>query len=805
MLQTSTSSIAQQCKHCHLPLRAQQQDFCCSGCETVFHILEERGWTDYYRLREAEGGRAVPFDLETDPAQTDYAYLNSDAYRRDHVSSDDAGVLQTVWFLDGIQCGACLWLIEKYVRSQPQVCDLEVRMGDGRTTLYFREGCDLEALAKGLDKLGYRVGLRAESDGGRDPELLRVGVCGALAGNMMLMSLPFYTGLEDGVYAQIFAWTGFVLATLIMGYGAKVFFYRSWTGLKHGFVDLDLPIAIGLASAYGLSTYALITQQPHHLYFDSIGMLVFLLLVGRHVAGMGLRKALAEGNRLLSDMPQLYQVLRDGAREWVAAEDLKRGDRIMLRAGDVLPVDAQLEDAHASFNMHVVSGETHPVRFEKGDSLLAGAVNLAGKITVIAAADHRESKFERFKQMAEGLRDQRSLPKQKKLALVFVAAVSLCAAIGFYLWVDHSVFQGMATALTIFIVACPCALALAEPVSQAFVLGKAARAGIWVKQRRVFDCLPEIQEVVFDKTGVLTQGEPRVTSESYMTDNRRHVQAVIVALEDAADHPLARALRAHFKAVEALEMSGVEVHAGRGVSGQVHGQRYVICGPDGMTHFGISVEAQQQVAQWRAKMPALATHVLVFEDGAPVALFAIDDPLREEAHQLCQQLRGQGMQLAILSGDRQDIVSEMGQRLQISSAQGGLLPEEKLAYVTRAQQGPILMVGDGLNDMGALAAAHVGITHGNASGAALNFADVVLGKPSLDRIGTLFALVRAGKQANRRAVAISLAYNLTAISLAWAGLIGPLTAAILMPLSSLSVVAVTAWSLRRRKVNSWVS
>jgi Cu2+-exporting ATPase len=519
-----------------------------------------------------------------------------------------------------------------------------------------------------------------------------------------------------------------------------------------------------------------------------------------------LRKALAEGNRLLSDMPQLYQTLRGGQSELIAAEDLKRGDRIVLRAGDVVPVDARLLQDHAQFNMHVVSGETHPVSFKHGAEVLAGAVNLSGKVEVEASADHRESKFERFRKMAEGLREGRTLPQHKALALVFVFAVSLCAAIGFYLWYETSMFAGMATALTIFIVACPCALALAEPVSQAFVLGKAARAGIWIKQRRVFDCLPDIKEVVFDKTGVLTQGAPHVVADLYTCANPRHIQAVTVALEDAADHPLARALRSHFKAVRALSgMTDVKVHAGRGVSGNFSGHRYLITGPDSLDHFSVSAETRTEVENLRSRVPVHATHVLVFEDDAVVALFAIEDPLREEAPQLSKRLEQRGLQQTILSGDRQDIVAAMGRQLGIEDARGGLLPEEKLAYVTRSQQGPILMVGDGLNDMGALAAAHVGITHSHASGAALNFADVVLGKPSLDRIETLFSLIRAGKRANRRAVVISLGYNLTAISLAWAGLIGPLTAAILMPLSSLSVVAVTAWSLRSRKVNTWAS
>ena len=276
-----------QCLHCKSVLPGGGGRFCCAGCKAVYSILAERGWMDYYQIKRMDSPAPTPVI----PGKARFDFLDTSSYRKTHVIQSDAG-LETTWYLRGLHCAACLWLVEKVVRNTPKITDMELRLGDGRLLLRFEPGCHLRGLAETLHRMGYTAGLSMGAVSERRPELLNLGLAGALAANLMLMSLPHYGGLQSGPHASLFGWIAMFLAATLLVFPGRIFFLRAWASLCHGHVDLNLPIAIGLLCALGLSSFNLMIGNYSALYFDSMGMLVFFLLVGRYFQASGIHRAL---------------------------------------------------------------------------------------------------------------------------------------------------------------------------------------------------------------------------------------------------------------------------------------------------------------------------------------------------------------------------------------------------------------------------------------------------------------------------------------------------------------------------------
>ncbi len=797
--QTATV-VADACLHCGEPLVPRQQDFCCSGCALVHDLIERRGWQEYYRLRALNQG--LPNQNKDNPAPS-FGYLNTQSYYEKHCRRRENGY-QGTWYLEGLHCAACVWLIEKLVQNCSGVINSELYFGTGKLVLWFRPDTDLEGLANVIAAAGYQVGLVPQVSGEEGRDLLRLGVSGALAGNIMLMSLPFYTGLEDGGFALLFAWTAFVLSLPLLAYGAKPFFKRAGLALRTRCLNLDVPIVIGLLSAFGLSTYSLVQGRIGDLYFDSMGMLVFFLLTGRYIQNMGVKRALRETQRLLAAMPQMV-LCREG-ETWIEkpVEYLKAGDRLRFRAGDLVPVDGVLDSAGGVFNLHVVSGEAEPVTLTRGEQVLAGSVNLAGLVEIILENDAENSRFAHFQEKSQKLSHKKHQdPIAEAAARWFLPAALTVALLGFVLWYPSAPTRAFSVALTVLIVVCPCALALAEPTARAWGLSRAAQAGIWIKRPEVFARMDQVDEVIFDKTGVITEGLPKLIETRWYMGRAHWYKAAICALEQAGHHPMAQMFLAAWQtpATPAPTLASVgEVQAlpGVGVRGTIDGCDLVVCSLAAVPQFCRDVADLDAVDRLAAVLDAGHSAVAVLNNGRLAGTFTLEDAVGGEVAEAMACLARLGLQRTMLSGDRQAVVDKLTDLLGMEQGLGARQPEEKLAYVAEGDARVCLMVGDGLNDMGALAAADIGVTHALGTGAALEFADVVLRRRDLTAIDQLFDLAARVKRATRRGLTLSLGYNLVAVSLSLAGLIGPLIAAVLMPLSSLSVIAVSAWTLRQR-------
>ncbi|MCE9578930.1 MAG: heavy metal translocating P-type ATPase [Deltaproteobacteria bacterium] len=790
------------CAHCSLPIPAARltagDRFCCNGCEIVHDALAAGGLTSYYGLPDRQARAAQVTDRS-------YAELDDPAFQKSHVEQRPDGNCSTALYLEDLRCGACVWLLERTPRLVPGVLDVRIDLGRGRADVVFDpKRAQLSQVAKTIDHLGHPVhpfrGVDRDKQRRREDRslLIKIGVAGATAGNVMLLAAALYAGSAAGMAARdvtFFRWASLFAVPALL-FAAMPFWRGALGALRAKQLHLDLPIAIGIAAGLGWGLHNVISGTGE-LYFDSLAMLVFLLLAARWLQARQHRRAAGAAEILYALTPSSAR--RVGADEQevvVAIEAVAVGDRILARAGETIAVDGIVEKGRSAVDAGLLTGEPRPVDVEPGDSVVAGAVNLSAPIIVRATATGEDTRVGRLAARLTELASDRPQITQlvDLVAGRFVVVVLCAAALTTILWWHAGAGTAVEHAMALLVVTCPCALALAAPLSFGLAIGRAARRGVLVKGHDALERLATPGTMVLDKTGTITRGQLRLVG---WTGDARCKRAAI-ALERASAHPLARAM------VDADEVSGlalaplvVDVHEelGRGISGTVDGVALAIGSPRWIGEratIGPELAAEIAATASRGETP-----VVIAKGDHAVAIARFADPIRPDAAASIRELGALGYKVEILSGDDPRVVAQVGATLGLASedCRGGATPEDKLARIQDlATRGPVIMVGDGVNDAAALAAATAGVAvHGGAE-ASVEAADVFLRRPGLAPVVEVMRGSRRALGAVRRSLRISLTYNLTMGTLAMAGIVHPLLAAALMPLSSLTVLLIAAQS-----------
>ncbi|HET9929675.1 MAG TPA: heavy metal translocating P-type ATPase [Polyangiaceae bacterium] len=788
------------CSHCGLPVpsarveSAARFQFCCDGCRSVHTILNTTGLESYYALRGAQG---------TAPArvsQRRYAEFDDAAFIERHVRSPAPNVSQSELFLEGIHCSACVWLVERLPRVVPGV--VEARLDLGRSELsvvWERDRVKFSEIARGLASLGYPPHASAASQAEAERRatdrtlLLRIGIAGAAAGNVMLMALALYSGLfshMDAEYAELFRWGSFAIATPTVAWTGNVFFRGAWASLRTKTPHMDLPITIGILAGYvGGAVNTL--RGSGEVYFDSLCTLIFLLLVGRWLQRKHHRRAANASDLLTALAPSVAEIEFEGERREVPAESVTTGSIVVVRAGERIPVDGVVTLGSSSVDSALLTGETAPVSVSIGDRVYAGTINQASEIRLRCESSGEETRVGRLMQSVEQAQRERApiVRLADRVAGYFVWVILTLAAVTLVIWAHVDPAHAVDHTVALLVVTCPCALGMATPLAVSAALSRAARQGLLFKGGEFVEELARPKLVVFDKTGTLTEGRLELVARS--GDERAFELAR--AAEAQSNHPIARAFQRALPELPGSIAEGMTETAGGGLVAEVSG--HAVC----VGSLGFVEPRVTSVPEWAreftdAQAALGRTPVLVAIDGELRAAAAFGDRLRADAATALTRLRKLGVQVALLSGDHQRVVDavvgELGGAWLLAS--GGTSPEQKLARVReycRAQRG-VVMVGDGVNDAAALSSANVGIAlHGGAE-ASLAAADVFTTEPGLMRVVEAVEGSRRTLRVIQRGVAISLAYNLVGVGLAVAGVLSPLWAAVLMPLSSVSVVTL---------------
>ncbi len=793
----------QVCSHCGLPVPAglvrpgEELQFCCRGCSTVYQVIHGCGLERFYRMRDESQGEARPART-TNRA---YSEFDDEVFRKLYYQDlpDDSQSVEL--YLEGVHCAACVWLVEKLPQVRPGV--IEARLDMRRAMVEVRwnpQVVKLSQIAGTLDSLGYppHPAKDIKSRQMRRKEnrrfLIRMGVAAACVGNVMTLSFALYGGVFSGIEAQyehLFRWTSMLFGLVSLLWPGSLFFRGAWAALRTKTAHLDLPIAIGLAVG-GVAGTANAILNRGEIYFDSLTMLVLLLLVGRWLQRRQQSWANDSLELLFSLTPTSARRLENGAVVDVPIEALQPGDLVEVRGGDSIPADGCVLEGESAVNRALLTGESQPTTVGTGSSVYAGTVNLSSRLIVQVEAIGESTRVGRLMQLVEQHSHNRPPIVQfaDRIAGRFVRIVLAVAAITFTVWVRFSPAKAIDNSVALLIVTCPCALGLATPLAMTIALGRAARRHILIKGGNVLEALSRPGVILLDKTGTLTTG--RISLVSWSGDEQ--VRPAVAALERHSAHPIAQALVDCEKVATGGEMPECNVvqTVGGGIRGTVAGRHLVVGSSLFVRQQGCEISAAIEDAQ-RDVIAATSTPVVVALDGRAVAVAGLGDPLQADAADALTRLRKLGWKVRILSGDHPALVAAIGQQLGIDPADtiGGASPEAKLAAVREASScGPVVMVGDGVNDAAALSAASVGIAvHGGAE-ASLAAANVYLDRPGLGPILDLMHASRATLGAIRRCVVVSICYNALAGALAVSGVISPLAAAILMPISSFTVFAL---------------
>jgi Cu2+-exporting ATPase len=710
--------------------------------------------------------------------------------------------------VEGIHCAACVWLIERTLKQMSGVVSASVNLSGRRLLLRWRNSqVKLSQVIRRLGEIGYAaVPFDPEIAEGRIKRqnralLYRMAFAGFAMMNLLWISIALYSGADRGEYRGLFHWVGAALATPTLFYSGWPFLKGAFTGLRRLHLTMDLPIATGALVTYSYSVYVTVVgSQIGEVYFDTVVNFLFVILVGRYLEAASKRHAVSATQRLMDLQPRVATLLQEGEEKSVHIRTVKPGDRVLVRAGNKVPVDGMILEGSSVIDESMLSGESAPVAKGAGDTVAAGTVNVNSALQVQVTGILKDTALGRIIRLVEEAQSSRA-PIQctaDRIVPWFVLATLVLATITFSIWVGSSFELALMAATSVLIITCPCAFGLATPMAIAVASGQAARHNILVKNGGVLETLSHISHVVFDKTGTLTEGRMRVqqllVDESVVDVNSILQQAAIV--ERFSEHSIAKAI------VDHAQEQGLEVSAqaqdfssvpGFGVRAMV-AEHDILIGTRAWLDRHEIVANSELSAQLQQLESGDATVVHVAANGREVALIVISDQLRTDARKLVQDLRAAGIRMTLLSGDRQQVAEAIARRLGGMEVIAEVLPEEKDQVIQRLQQQgeQVAMVGDGVNDAPALIRADVGIAIGSGTDVSVESADIVLMSDELDKVRQATLLSRRTLRTIRQNIGISFIYNLIMVPLAMMAFITPLIAAISMPISSLLVIANAA-------------
>ena len=783
------------CSHCGIPVASDRADatlFCCNGCRAAHAMITGCGLQDYYRLR------TTTVDRPGDPAGT-VAY-DSPAFNERHVRLRSDGLAEIAWFVEGIHCTACLWLLEHLPVLDAGVKQARLAFGESRLAVVYDPAQTSPAKqASVLVRLGYPVRPFADDDAQGRTEvrrlLLRVAIAAASAVGSMHLSVNLYAGeltrdLDDAG-ARWFSFTALLIAAPALLWSALPLYRSGLAALRLGRMSIDLTSTLVIALGV-IASVANLLRGSRETYVDALAMFIALLLGGRLAVLAARRRARAQAASLDGVLPRTARRMVDEKEEIIASDRLRTGDVVAVGRGEVLPCDATALSAF-SVDAAVLSGESRPRPVVAGGAVFAGTTCLSDgarlSVSAIGASTRLGGLIRDAGRAAD--RPTRLVADVDRWQVWFVAVVALVAVGVFVGWwlLGGGLARGIDQAVAVVLVSCPCALGLAAPLVQAMATARAAARGIVLRDPEVLETLGRpngITHMVFDKTGTLTEGRMRVTGWTWLLEvddlKRAAIEALVLAAEAPSSHPIALALVAHLSGREAGTLNERTEITGQGV---------------------IARSAIGELRIGNERLTGVAAAALIADDaavgsvgiswnGQPLARIACADPLRPGAVALVQELRQRGAQVHVLSGDDPQITAAIGAVLGLPPAavRGGQSPEDKAARISELKcSGTVVVIGDGINDAPALATADIGIGLRGGIEAALSSCRVALVRhDGITGLGEVITGAISARGCVRRILIVSFAYNVVGVILAAAGVWGPLVCAVAMPLSSLTAV-----------------
>lgn len=781
--------MSKNCFHClesvpagfsaHVVIDNTAEPMCCIGCQAVAQNIIDQGMTDYYKYRTVSAGKVE----QLVPEQLAFikSYDNEDI-QDEFISThnDNSEVLLSV---EGITCAACAWLIEKQLLNLKSVKRVDVNTSTNRAMIQWdKSATPLSELITSLAEIGYKAyPFQSDLEAQQKQQtakayIRRLGVAGLMTMQVMMFAFAMYFGMFSGMdsnFEQYFRWISLILATPVILYSALPFLSNAINGLKAKQLNMDLPVSLAIFGAYGASCYATV-MEVGEVYFESICMFTFLLLLGKYLEFRARLKASEFTANLQKLLPLTARTLDENGKEHIiAAKKLKLNDIVLIKAGETIPADGILVKGSTSVDESMMTGEHQPVRKYIDHNVYAGTVNHDGIIEIKINKLGQNTLLNQIIRLQHNALTKRPrlVEITDKVAQWFVAVLLVFASLTAIGWYQIDPDVAFWITISVLVATCPCALSLAIPTALTCAVATLTRKGILIKQAHVLETLSKLTLVAFDKTGTLTQGKFSLDVVDILDDNYSKEQILDIAaqLESYSEHPIASAFK-EFKGQRKFD--GVQLHPGVGISAQYDNTHYAI-GKSGWFN--------------TKKTNAQAT---LYINKQPVARFYFIDKVKTGADKLINSLKAANLSCHMLTGDASTAGAKVAKKLKLDSVQASCSPKDKQVAVERwSTQGEVVaMVGDGVNDSPVFASAHLSIAMETGADISKNSADVVLLNSDLASIDHLLTIAKQTRRIIKQNLALSLLYNGSILPLAAMGLVAPWMAVIGMSASSIIVI-----------------
>ncbi len=813
--------MSQDCFHCGLPvpngaaysveIDKKNQPMCCTGCQAVAQTIVDNNLTDFYKHRTEKSKK--PSDLI--PAELQV--YDSDALQQSFVTFDNndnaASIREASLILEGIVCAACVWLNERNVKSLKGVVDFRVNYSTHRASLKWdNDKIRLSDVLKAIADTGYNAHpfdparLETLHKQEKSAALRRIAVAGIGMMQVMMPAIAIYIGEGSDMSESMLhflRWISLVVTTPVVLYSASIFFKSAFRDLKRGVFGMDVPVSLAVGSAYLASVWATLTNTGE-VYFDSVVMFTFFLLLGRFLEMGARHKAGQVADALVRLLPATATRLdkkQDGqiVQTVVAANELALGDKVLIKPGEIIPADGGVIEGASSVNESLLTGESLPLSKKQNDKLIAGTVNIESPLTLKVEKLGDSTQLSSIIRLLD--RAQTEKPNLAKFADRsagwFVLLLLLIALAVFTYWWFHEPAQAFWIALSVLVITCPCALSLATPAALTAATGNLTEKGVLTTRGHALETLAKVTHVIFDKTGTLTHGRLKVTDTELIGGlTLEECQSLAAGLETSSEHPLAQALSKISDSPANVQQ--LKTQSGRGVEGVFQGETFRLGNDEFVTELKVNNKESSNKVQCENDEHGITTIIYLGSRKGLLARFTLRDEVRGEAKKTVQQLQKQGLKVTLLSGDNANSVTSVATVLGIEQAKSQLLPADKLGYLQKLQaKGEVVaMIGDGVNDAPVLAGADVSIAMGSGSQLAQASADMILLSENLSLLPSSIGLSRRMKNIIRQNFGWAIVYNIAAIPMAALGWVTPWMAAIGMSMSSL-VVVMNALRLKR--------
>ena len=786
------------CTHCHLEFDESvmikepenpELNFCCNGCQGVYHLLKDDGLDNFYD-KVGKNTLSPPVAVGVDSSNFDM-----ESFKSRYIKTTNEGFSRVDLIIEGIHCAACIWLNEKVLAQTDGIVEASINFTNNKAKIVWDE--DIIKLSEIIDKIrsiGYNAYPydRSESEKkatkNKRDYFLRMSVAIFASMNIMMIGVAkytgFFTGMEDDMLRLIHM-AEFIFATPVVFYSGWIFFRGAYYGLKNKILNMDFLVSSGATLIYIYSLYVLFGGDGHS-YFDSAAMIITFVLVGKYLEVIGKKGAVDTMDKIKSTIPLEATLIVDGGKKVVPLDKIEVGDIIEVKNGEKASVDGELVTGETSFDESSISGESLPVSKKVGDKIFSGTINLNQVIRYKAVKNYANSTLNSIVELLED--SLNSKPKIEdvtnelsKYFSVIILSLALATFFGWYFY-DGSFEKSLIIAISVIIIACPCALALATPIASLLGVSWLAREGLLFKEAKFIETFAKANIIVLDKTGTITKGLLEVVSTDFKSKDDEELN-MLYSLADSSTHPISKAIKKYlelnFENLKHVDLESVE---------QIHAKGLIASYQDKRIYGGNSELFEAQNIFIENEYDRTIYHFGY--NGKLVATFELEDTLKDDAKETIEYLHSQNIEVIMCSGDNEKIVSKVASQVGIDNYKAKMSPIDKANFINQLKDDGniVVMAGDGVNDALALSRANIAISMGNGADIAIAVSDVVILNDSLKGLEKSVYISKRTFNFIKQNLGISLVYNVLTVPIAMAGFVIPLVAALSMSLSSLLVV-----------------